>query len=333
MLNPFSLYVLCAKRHTITHHATEKINSFKQLFNSMNGDDFWASVGTALSAIGATISWLYSYPIVSSLFTFIVGAFVTFLVQSKLQDRSEKRRLRVKAIEELYIPLYLRFEEIKEKLLLDLEPVNVGSWNPLLDKPQMFTVKHDSREQIVNFFKNSDKLEEKFRGIEGIAVGIIFENARNRLFPALIESGLIKLPEKADQVAVETDGDRLGFSLYLERKHWSTSAPILPCGILNRDPIDYLEKKYLCFEADKLMLSMRISYLWRGGRKAETFRINLTENAELLKNFWKQLTDDINNNPDIRKFNSMRQELIPICDGILNRLRKHIETYIKTEKI
>jgi hypothetical protein len=101
----------------------------------MKDDDLLASVGTTLSAIAATISAIYSIPLVSSLFTFLVGAFVTFLVQSRLQDRAEKRKLRVKAIEELHIPLYLKLEEIKEKLLLNLETVNIGSWNPLFDKP------------------------------------------------------------------------------------------------------------------------------------------------------------------------------------------------------
>lgn len=303
----------------------------------MNGEDFWTDVGTGIatvgSAIGAAISWLYSFPIVSSLFTFLVGAFVTFFVQSKLQDRSERRRLRVKAIEELHIPLYLRFEEIKEKLLLDLEPVNVGSWNPLLDKPQMFTLKHDHREQIINFFKESDKLEEKFLGIKGIAAFIIFTSAKRRLVPALIESGLIKLPKEAGLIEVENEGESLGFSVFLNRPYWATRAPILPCGILNRNPVDYLEKKYLCFAVDKLMLSMRISYLGVSGRYAQNVEIDLKENAELFRNYWKQLTNELNGNKDIAKFNAMREELIPVCDDILNRLKKHIETYIKTEKI
>ena len=258
---------------------------------------------------------------------------MTFFVQSKLQDRSERRRLRVKAIEELHIPLYLRFEEIKEKLLSDLEPINVGSWNPLLDKPQMFTLTHERREQIINFFKESDKLEEKFRGIRGIATSIIFENSKSRLLPALIESGLIQLPEKAELMEVENEGEGIGFLVSLDRSYWATRAPILLCGILNRDPVDYLEKRYLCFDVDKLVLSMRISYLLDGGRSAKYFEIDLNKNAEFFRNFWKQLTDDLSKNADISKFNAMREELIPVCDDILNRLRKHIETYIKTEKI
>ncbi len=311
----------------------EKINSFNPLFNSMNGEDFWASVGTTLSAIGATIFAVLSIPLVSSLFTFLVGAFVTFLVQSKLQNRSEKRKLRVKAIEELHIPLYLKFEEIKEKLLLNLEEANVGSWNPLFDKPQMFTLEHDFKEQILDFYNEADKLEEKFRGIKGTAVDIIFKNVENLLVPVLKEKGLIEIPKEANGLRVEKGADSIGLSLRLRRAYWAADAPLVTCALLNRDPIIYLETNHRTFKMDKMLLLISVNYHFGGNYRTEYSKIDVIEHQSLFRDFWKQLTDELSNNPDINKFNEMRQELIPVCDDLLNRLKKHIETYVKTERI
>jgi hypothetical protein len=298
----------------------------------MKDDDLLASVGTTLSAIAATISAIYSIPLVSSLFTFLVGAFVTFLVQSRLQDRAEKRKLRVKAIEELHIPLYLKLEEIKEKLLLNLETVNIGSWNPLFDKPQMFTLKPDFKSQTLEFFKSSNKLEEQFNGLKGTATEVIFKNAENRLLPTLIKKGLVKPLGNTENIKIDRGPDSLGFSVVLKRQYWSIFAPILSCALLNRDPIIYLMTTHKAFEMDRIVLSIRVDYFVGGGYKAVNHEVDLIENSVVFGDFWKELTNELADNTDIGIFNRNRQGLIPICDMLLISLKKHINRYIEIEK-
>lgn len=41
----------------------------------------------------------------------------------------------------------------------------------------------------------------------------------------------------------------------------------------------------------------------------------------------------VNENPDIAKFNSKRQELIQTADAFLAPLKKYIEKYVQTEKL
>lgn len=87
----------------------------------MNNEDLLTGFGAVISTFLSGLSWFFEIGILQALFPFITGALVTFFVQSKLQDRSEKRKLRVKAIEELHIPLFLEIERIREELLRDLE--------------------------------------------------------------------------------------------------------------------------------------------------------------------------------------------------------------------
>ena len=297
----------------------------------MKDDDLLAGLGTTLSAIAATISAIYSIPLVSSLFTFLVGAGVTFLVQSRLQDRAEKRKLRVKAIEELHIPLYLKLEEIKEKLLLNLETVNVGTWNPLFDKPQMFTLKPDFKEQIIDFYKSANELEVKFRGVEGAVIDIIFKNVETKLVPSLMKNDLIPSAKNKD-FKIDRGAHSLGFSVSVKRRYNTIFAPILSLALLNRDPINYLETKHKTFEMDRILLSMRVDYFIGGGFKARNQEIDLIENGAIFGEFWKELTGELTSNPDMSKFNDMRQELVQFCDRLLMSLKKHISKYIEVEK-
>ena len=234
----------------------------------MNNDDVLASIGTTLSAIAATISAIYSIPIVSSLFTFIVGAFVTFLVQSRLQDRAEKRKLRVKAIEELHIPLYLKLEKIKEELLLNLEMVNIGTWDPLFDKPQMFTLKTEFKKDLIDFFKQANKLEEQFQGIKGIAIEVINNNFEKQLVPMFKEQNIIDKMTKL--IEIEKGNEGIIFCIRLARLYWAFDAPILSLAILNKDPITYLENSHKSFETDKLILVFRIRYMFSDRQLADT---------------------------------------------------------------
>ena len=300
----------------------------------MNGEDYWASFGTAISAIGAAIFWLYNIPLVSSVFTFLVGAFVTYLIQSKLQDRTEKRRLRVRAIEELHIPLYFQVENIKESLLLNLGNTS-GSWHTLLEKPQVFTLTHDFKARLLNFFEKSKNVEEKISGVRSIVTEIVHINFEKKLFPALKEKNLVQLPEGTTELLVDIGRESIGFGIQLESPYKIDYVPIISCAILNREPTAYMETKHKVLEMDKLYLLIKVSYRYPlgGALQEQSFKIDLSKNSNLFIDFWNQTTDEISKNTDIIKFNSLRMELISVSDNLLSQLRKHIERYVETEKI
>jgi hypothetical protein len=297
----------------------------------MNNDDTWTGIGTAISAFGATVSALYSNPIISSLFTFLVGAFVTFFVQSKLQDRSEKRKLRVTNIEELHIPLYLEIENIKEKLLLALEEYSlISSKEELLSKPQMFSIPHELRTKINLFLSETENLQERMSGAKGIATKIISQKVTEILLPKINESSNLNY---VSDLHVESmiDGNNLRISI--ERPNWIMYAPITEIAILDGNPISYLKSKYQAFNADEFFLTTNIKQYGVAVPMTKTLKFNLYEKNgyEVFSSFWKEAIFDIQKNPDIATFNSIREKLIPFCDEISLKLKKYIEKYVLVE--
>ena len=299
----------------------------------MKNEDIWAGLGAILSTILSGISWIWQIGLLQTLFTFLTGALVTFFVESKLQARTEKRRLRVKAIEELHIPLFLEIEKIRKNLLLDLEPTGIGAWHKLVEKPQMFTLNYEFREQLLDFFKKSQKIAADLESIKRIAAEIIYKNVEKQLFPVLKNEGLIEINEKIGNPRIDKWKEGTGFGLQLRGPHFIYEAPVTVCAILNQDPIEFLEENRRTFEVDQLILFIKIHYMIGGSLKEQNFDIPIMENATIFRDFWKKTIQCVQENTDVKKFNNMRLDMIPISERILSRLQKHIEKYIITEKI
>ena len=303
----------------------------------MNNEDLWAGLGATISTVISGLSWFFEIGVLQALFPFIAGAFVTFFVQSKLQDRSEKRKLIVKAIEELHIPLFLEVESIKEELIQDLESGGIGSWHTLVKKPQMFTIEYELRKRLLNLFERSKDITDSLGTVKSLVTAIIYKNVEEQLFPALKEKGLVKLEmgmhARAENLNIDHWRDGIGFGLQLKNPHMTFEAPIAVCAILNRDPIDYLEKERKKFEIDQIILFIKVSYRLGARIKEQNFNIPMKEQAELFRTFWRKIIKEVHENGDIIAFNNTRSELAPISKDISSRLKKHIEKYVVTERI
>lgn len=86
----------------------------------MPKDDVWAGLGTIVSTILAALSWLWNIGFLQLLFTFLTGSLATYVVQARLQDRAEKRRVARENSalmrEVIYGPLFKQMNQIKEDL-------------------------------------------------------------------------------------------------------------------------------------------------------------------------------------------------------------------------
>jgi len=75
----------------------------------LEDNDIYGVLGTLISAIATCITWFWKIQPLNYLFTFILGSFVTYSIQSRLQDRSEKKRKEREIIEKIYGPINVEF--------------------------------------------------------------------------------------------------------------------------------------------------------------------------------------------------------------------------------
>ncbi len=97
--------------------------------------------------------------------------------------------------------------------------------------------------------------------------------------------------------------------------------------------MSYLKRKYQAFNADEFFLTINVKLNVIGVETIKSYRFNLYEknSYEMFSSFWKETIFDIQKNPDIATFNSIREKLIPFSHEIGLKLKKYIEKYVQVE--
>jgi len=288
----------------------------------MADKDFWADLGVIGSAILAGFSWLWNIEIFQFIFTFLTGAFVTYLIQSKLQDRIEKRRTAVENIKKIYAPFFLEIKNTKENLLLNLETKGIGHWTTIINQPEIFCVETDFKNQMVEFCKRANSFIEKINGIESIVADIFWDDVNEIYFPAFADDTWVSLSRES----------LAGFHLSLLGPGGRDFVEIEKCAILKKDPIKSLQEK-TTFLADQVEFVLDYHYKSKTGSGHKQHRVNISDLDPPFKDFWKDMLEKVHENKDVSKFDDERQKLIEIADSLLEKLGKYIDKYIEIEKI
>ena len=112
-------------------------------------------------------------------------------------------------------------------------------------------------------------------------------------------------------------------------------APLINCALLKRNPFQFLEEKYHMFSVEQIYFSIRISYLKSPtpGRTEITAKLSSAQLSPYFTHFWDDIVTEIHANEDIQTFNTMLTELHPIAKEISQRVKKHIDQYVTTEKM
>lgn len=105
----------------------------------MSKDDIVGVIGAFLSTLLAAIGFLWSIGFLQLIFTFLTGAFTTYVVQHRLQVESEKRKIkREDAIimrDKVYGPIFMMASEILESM----EQVRESPWETVTELEKMKT--------------------------------------------------------------------------------------------------------------------------------------------------------------------------------------------------
>ena len=250
---------------------------------------------------------------------------VTYFIQSKLQDRAEKRKATVENIKKIHGPLFLEIKKVKENLLLNLDSSGLGSWTAIINQPEIFSVDTKLIEQITDFCKRvQNSISGKKNGITQIVSDIIYKNLCLTYFPSFNQKGFLSL---------ERNGfSRSGFRIDLKNPSTTAYATIEKCAILKQNPLNIL-KEHPTFNMSEIHFVVKARAQVDEALVEQDYPILINNLVPKFNYFWKDILEKVHKNADVSKFDGERQELINIADKILKRLGKHIEKYIEIEKI
>lgn len=151
----------------------------------MSKEDFWAGVGAGISTIGTALAWLWNAGPLQLLFSFLTGSFATYLVQARLQDRVEKRRVKRENFLEMrdfiYGPLFKAMNRIHGVLESSSGELSVEEIEKLMTHYLYFMVGEKLRKIIETFASRIKRYSIIQGATEGVADKINTDLIRENL--------------------------------------------------------------------------------------------------------------------------------------------------------
>jgi len=150
----------------------------------MLNDDVLAALGTMVSTVLAALSWLWNIGFLQLLFTFLTGSLATYVVQARLQDRAEKRRVgrenSALMREVIYGPLFKQMNRIKEDLN-SFQTSRFEEVEEIMRSHLYFLVSSEFRKTIESFCERVRRYALLELAVIGAAEQIIIETSKEML--------------------------------------------------------------------------------------------------------------------------------------------------------
>lgn len=149
----------------------------------MSKDDVTGIFGAILSSIFASLGFLWNIGALQFIFSFLAGSFTTYVVQHRLQIKSEKRKTkRENALvmrDEIYGPIFMEVSEI----LKSVESVGYSDWSmgeklrEIMVHYLFFTIRGDLKNKLSELLDRFEKYQNVRRATELTLQGIIRKEA------------------------------------------------------------------------------------------------------------------------------------------------------------
>jgi hypothetical protein len=129
----------------------------------MAKDDILGTLGAVLSWIATTASFLWSIGALQIVFSFLAGAFTTYVVQRRLQVESEKRKIKrenaISMRDKIYGPIFEELSEFLESVrsVQDLSWEMPESLKGVMGHYLYFTIKQELRNEISEILDRFEK--------------------------------------------------------------------------------------------------------------------------------------------------------------------------------
>jgi hypothetical protein len=268
---------------------------------------------------------------------------VTYFIQSKLQDRVEKRRIAREKIEKIYGPLYSILQEIKTDLLVNLEypsclspyiPAKSGSrrltaWEKIKEYPAFFSIPSKLREEAEYIISKARKMEWALYEIRMTADRVLTEEATSGLKPYYEHVGSRILGPGG----LGANGF-VGLDVITESKTGKryVAGPIHKYVILKRNLIEDLKNINPDFSIEKSSVHLIVADS-KNPNLSCSIEVSLSVVQEDLNHVLDKTTQKVTENGTVSRFLEVRDDLSQRIDRLIPIISRHIEKHYPIEKI
>lgn len=143
-------------------------------------EDFAIVITSLTTGVFAFLSWFYQSSIFGTVTGLVIGAGITFFVQTRSQKRIWKREYAIKTIEQVYSKLYGEVKIIVSSLKRDnLEDVFiVGNWSLIENDHRYFMVDEKFRQRLEQFYSTLAKYNSAISEFNWLTSRILTNSAK-----------------------------------------------------------------------------------------------------------------------------------------------------------
>jgi len=307
----------------------------------MGDDDYTAEIGAVISGMLSLLSWLWNIEPLKLISTLFLGSFTTFFIQSKLQDRAEKRKISRDIIEKIYGSMYDEMNIIKEKLLLNIEHVytslvgggeysfklNEGTsatWNRIQNLPEFFTVPLKLRKDYELIIERAVWINNSIDDLIRILNEYVFKVIGEDIFKNYI-------PEDS---TMSFEGGVPDISYRSSTGKGLFSRELVKYILLENEPIEELKEIFPTLDKDRCFFSLHIfSDLPGSPKKYSTTDIPLWIINDAIGVFLEKGKEKAIEYQEINEYFEKKKKLESLISKNYPIIKKHIEKYFPIEKI
>ncbi len=195
-------------------------------------DRDYGTIGAVISSIVGLVTLVYGYPEFKALGGVIVGATITYVVQTRLQNQAEKNKIRKKNMEETLIPVLLMLRDIKRRLESANLFQGINNWDQYKRDYRRFIFTGEFYDELDGFFKSYDTYLTNRASLREVFIPTI-----NQLFEKCFFSKMYAIPKLIQSKHL------YNFKLFWH-DYFYDQVPLWDPVMLGYDPFDVYKMKY-----------------------------------------------------------------------------------------
>lgn len=279
----------------------------------------WSEVLSGIFAILTVIATYLGTEPLNTLFAVLVGAFVTYSVQKKLQRESEKRSRNAEYVEKYYGPLLVEIQKIQETVLnLVSGHYNFESLEDFKTRPQFYTMGKKLRRDFLAFADEIVKLAEKITFYTG------------KIMDLIREAGNVYLenpPGKLCAFVPDHSYSPIYLKYFRESERFTTT--LQDCILRDKSPIDMVKDEVTDFQEESLEVDFFLECKYeKGGFSHESDRKSFPDRKEILSEIVSKVNAELGKDDGYKNFKSELSDLREKAESLSARITKYVEEYV-----